>query len=87
MDLAEAFEYIRKDSPRDAEAWLARIEDSLHRLSRFPRSGSAPKDPRLAAKGYRMVVVGEYLAFYVVRQGTLQVRRLIHGKRRYSFLL
>jgi hypothetical protein len=36
--------------------------------------------------GYRMLVVDKYLVFYVVKK-IIQIRRVIHGARRYSFLL
>lgn len=85
-DLLEAFEYVRKDSPAAAAAWLQRVDEALGRLASFPRSGVVPKDSRLAARGYRMVVVGEHLAFYVVRPRTVEVRRVVHGRRRYEFL-
>ncbi len=87
MDLIEAFKYIERDSPSSAESWIARIDRALGRLSSFPKSGAVPKDERLAALGYRMIVVGEYLAFYVLRRNRVEVRRVLQGKRRYSFLL
>jgi hypothetical protein len=37
--------------------------------------------------GYRMLVVDKYLVFYVVKKKIIQIRRVIHGARRYSFLL
>lgn len=86
-DLLEAFEYVCKDSPAAAAAWLQRIDKTLGRLASFPHSGAVPKDRRLAARGYRMVVVDEHLAFYVVRSRTVEVRRVVHGRRRYEFLL
>jgi toxin ParE1/3/4 len=85
-DLLESLEYIRKDSPASAEAWLERIDKTLSRLGSCPLSGSVPKDRRLARLGYRMVVIGERLAFYVVRPRSVEIRRVVHGKRRYSFL-
>ncbi len=85
-DLLEAFEYVRKDSPAAAAAWLQRIDKVLGRLASFPRSGSVPRDPRLAARGYRIVVAGEHLAFYIVRSESVEVRRVVHGRRRYEFL-
>ncbi|HEX4046194.1 MAG TPA: type II toxin-antitoxin system RelE/ParE family toxin [Elusimicrobiota bacterium] len=86
-DMLEAFEYVRKDSPAAAAEWLRRIDAALGRLSSFPFSGSVPKDRRLAARGYRMVVIDEHLAFYIVRPRAVEVRRVLHGKRRYEFLL
>jgi hypothetical protein len=31
--------------------------------------------------------VGEYVVFYVVLGDVVEIRRIIHGKRRYSFLI
>jgi plasmid stabilization system protein ParE len=84
-DLLEAFDYVRKDSPAAAAAWLERIDRSLGRLASFPRSGFVPKDRRLAARGYRIVVIDQHLAFYVVRP-RMEIRRVVHGRRRYAFL-
>jgi plasmid stabilization system protein ParE len=86
LDLLEGLEYVRKDNPSSASAWLDRIDKSLSRLGSFPLSGSVPKDRRLARLGYRMVVIGEHLAFYVARPRSVEIRRVVHGKRRYSFL-
>lgn len=85
-DLLEISAYIRRDSPSEAEAWLERVDRSLARLGAYPRSGVVAKDRRLAALGYRMLVIGDYLAFYVIRRDAVQIRRVLHGKRRYSFL-
>jgi toxin ParE1/3/4 len=85
-DLLESLKYIQKDSPASAQPWLARIDNTLSRLGSFPFSGAIPKDVRLARLGYRMVAIGEHLAFYVVRTKSVEVRRVVHGKRRYAFL-
>jgi plasmid stabilization system protein ParE len=37
--------------------------------------------------GYRMLVIGNYLAFYVIRGNIIEIRRVIHGSRKYSFLM
>lgn len=50
-------------------------------------SGAIPKDERLARLGYRMLVVGEYPAFYLIRRNRAEIRRILHGRQRYSFLL
>lgn len=86
-DLLDAYAYLRRDSPQAAQDWLTLVDTTLARLSAFPESGVRPKDERLAAKGYRVVVLGEHLAFYVVTPRAVQVRRVLHGKRRYEFLL
>ena len=87
QDLSNIFDYIYRDSPERATGFLDEIDKKLGRLARFPTSGSIPKDNRLRALGYRVVVIGEYLAFYRIQKTTVQIRRVIHGKRRYAFLL
>lgn len=86
QDLLDIRDYITKDAPARALAWVDRIDKALRRLAEYPESGTVPKDERLAAKGYRIVVIGEYLAFYLERRGRIEIRRVIHGKRRYGFI-
>lgn len=85
-DLIEAARYIARDSPVEARKWLEHVDESLGRLGSFPRSGSPVQEPRLALLGYRVVVLGEYLAFYLLRRGRVEVRRVLHGRRRFAFL-
>lgn len=65
--------------------------DSLNRrvmrLVDFPLLGVVPKDTRLQKKGYRVLVVDDYLMFYVLKGRTVRIRRVIHGARQYKFLL
>lgn len=86
-DLTEILRYIQRDNPSSAEKFIDSIDRSLKRLASFPNSGVVPKDDRLASLGYRLAVIGEYLAFYVIHSGRVEIRRVLHGRRRYSFLL
>ena len=76
-DLIDIFEYIKKDNSAAAFSQLALT----------PLLGAIPKDERLKRLGYRMLIVDKYLVFYVVKNKAVQIRRIIHGARRYSFLL
>lgn len=75
------------DSPRRAEQLLGKLNRQISRLAQFPSLGHAPKDQRLKNRGYRVLVVEDYLVFYVRKEKTVQIRRVIHGARRYAFLL
>ena len=86
-DLLDILDYIARDNPDAARAFVDRVEHTIGRLAFFPRSGRQPLDARLRRLGYRVLVVGDYLAFYVVSGRTVQIRRVIHGARRYEFLL
>ena len=41
----------------------------------------------LAAKGYRHLIVENYLVFYVVARDTVQIRRILYAKRNYRSIL
>ena len=87
-DLYGIFDYISQDNPSAAASLLEKIDSSISLLASHPYMGVVPKDVRLKEKGYRMLVVDKYLVFYVVKDKgkTVQVRRIIHGARKYNFL-
>jgi addiction module RelE/StbE family toxin len=87
QDLLDIFEYISRDNPEAAEALLAQFDRTLANLTAHPLIGAIPKDKRLQRLGYRMVVIGNYLAFYVVKKDVVQIRRVIHSSRNYQRLL
>lgn len=86
-DLEEILDFVRRDSIERAAKLLGKLDTEIARLARFPRLGVVPKDPRLARKGYRVLVIANYLVFYVADKGSIRIRRVIHGARRYQFLL
>jgi len=45
------------------------------------------KDTQLRLKGYRGLVVDNYIVFYVVKNNIVQIRRIIYRKRYYEWLL
>jgi toxin ParE1/3/4 len=85
-DLYGIFDYISQDNPSSAIALLDKIDNSISLLADNPYLGVIPKDTRLRNKGYRMLIVDKYLVFYVVKSKIIQIRRVIHGARGYTFL-
>lgn len=86
-DLTEIIEYIQNDNPSAALNLLDQIDETVSKLEDFPLMGQVPKDRRLEYLGYRMLIVDNYLIFYVVKDNYVEIRRILHGKRKYSFLL
>jgi len=88
-DLNEIIEYIQADDPNTALELLNKIDESISQLSTFPYRGTTPDDENLQSKNYRMLVVKAYLVFYIVNEDEkeVEIRRIIHGKRKYDFLL
>lgn len=83
----DAFSYICEDDPEAAATFVDSVDEAVSRLARFPNSGTAPFDPHLRRQGYRVLVVGSFLVFYLIRDRSVLVVRVLHGKRQYAFLL
>jgi toxin ParE1/3/4 len=86
-DLEDIFDYLVRDNPSAAASMLEKFDDVISRLADNPHLGVAPRDDRLRKLGYRMLIIGDYLVFYVAKSETVQIRRIIHGARNYRFLL
>ena len=63
------------------------LVEEIASLSKMPEQCPRPKDLALAAKGYRYLIVKNYLVFYVVVGDTVQIRRILYARRDYSALL
>lgn len=86
-DLIEIIEYVRLDDPVNALNLLSRFDEAISKLALFPFLGSIPKDLNLAQMSYRCLVVESFLVFYVVIDDTVEIRRILSGKRKYDALL
>jgi toxin ParE1/3/4 len=86
-DLTEIIEYVQLDSPQSALNLLDEIDNTISKLEDFPNIGKIPKDARLQYLNYRILIVSSYLVFYVVKDNIVEIRRILHGKRKYDFLL
>ena len=86
-DMVDIFKYIMKDNPLAAASQLDKFDRSISHLELNPFIGKIPNDDRLKKLGYRILIVEKYLVFYVAKNKTVQIRRIIHGARRYDFLI
>lgn len=70
-------------------ALLDKLETGFRRLSEFPESGSPPRYAALRARGYRVLIVEKYLAFYKVDKEakTVTVHAVVDGRRDYLNLV
>lgn len=87
QDLQDLAAFIAADNLPAAIALADRIENDLQRLARYPYLGKVPNDERLAALGYRVLVIENYLVFYKVKGRTVLVYRILHGMRDLPSLL
>lgn len=86
QDLSAAFDYILQDKPAAAQKFLQQIDARIQNLTTHPQIGIRPKDLYLKSKGYRILIVNNYLVFYIIKTKTIEIRRVLHGKRKYQFL-
>jgi toxin ParE1/3/4 len=87
QDLIDIRNYINQDNPVAALKLINDFDEAIAKLEDFPLLGVTPKDLRLKSLNYRMLVVDSYLVFYVFKDEMVEIRRIIHGKRKYPFLL
>ena len=87
QDLRSIIDYLNTLSPSTALRYYDLLIEEIESLSQMPHRCPRPKDLALAAKGYRILRVKNYLVFYVVSSDTVQVRRILYGRRDYSSLL
>lgn len=86
-DLQEIIDYINEQTFINGYMIYDEITEKIASLSELPLRHPLIKNSILRLKGYRMLVAGSYLVFYVVIGDVVQIRRILHGKRQYDFLL
>lgn len=87
QDLIEIVQYIMIDNPDAALSMASKFNSAISVLELFPLSGIVSKDIRLQSLNYRMLMIDNYLVFYVFNNEFVEIRRILHGKRKYNFLL
>ena len=79
--------YIAAESgnPDVALRFVDRLEEAASRLADTPRLAPPARWGTLAKRGYRALVVGEYLVLYQVNDERKQVvvHAVLHGRREY----
>ena len=87
QDLLDIISYLNTLSPDTALKYYDLLIEEISSLSELPERYPHPKDLALKAKGYRYLLVKNYLVFYVVSGKTVQLRRILYARRDYSSLL
>ena len=86
-DLNKIVDYLLEHSIDAANAFIDELEGLEERLAMFPKSATPIRNKRLQSRGYRIAIIGDYLLFYILRNESVYVMRIIHGKRNYLSLL
>ena len=89
LDAIYGYIFTTLSATMAANDLFEQIEKATMRLTVFPFSGSYVLEEPLRAKGYRKVVVDNYLIFYVVDEAEKQVviMRVLFGASKYQNIL
>jgi len=90
-DLEQIYSYISKKllAETAADNLLEKIESSIMRLKKFPYSGSLVSDEPLRKRGYRKLIIDNYIVFYLVNEMDKQavIMRILYGAQNYQNIL
>ncbi len=86
-DLTEIIDYIKGDRPSAAVSLLERFQKNFDSLKENPLIGKVVKEERLSFSGYRYLIIGSYLVFYIVEESVVEIHRIIHSARDYVRIL
>ena len=89
IDLEHIGDYIEQElmSPIAAHNTISKIQDSIDNLSVFPLMGTHLSSIADIDSDYRVLVCGNYLAFYRYVEPYVYIDRIIFGKRDYIAVL
>jgi len=90
-DLKELVGYIRNElrEPQTALKWYRKIKAEISMLDEMPTRIGLVQDDVLAEQGFRMLIVGNYLIFFIVSENPKQVNiaRILHSRRDWIRML
>jgi toxin ParE1/3/4 len=90
-DLDEIYGYITKTllAEKAAADLMAKFEASILRLKDYPYSCSFVVDEPLKSRGYRKLIVDNYIAFYLVNEieHRVVIMRILFGASNYQLIL
>lgn len=87
QDLREIVDYLNTLSPQGAIKYYDLIVEKIGSLAEMPERCPLLRDTQLRLRGYRMLIVEKYMVFFVVKGDTVQIRRILYGRRQYDWML
>jgi addiction module RelE/StbE family toxin len=82
-DLFDIVTYISKTlhAPKAAESFMAELDKLVEQLRSFPYSHELYQDVGNLQYEVRRAVVKNYIVFYVVADKTVEIHRILYGRR------
>jgi len=86
-DLRNIVEYLNTLSPQAALKYYDLLVDKTNGLSELPERHPLARDEQLRLRGYRLLLVNNYIVFYVINNKIVEIRRILYARRHYRELL
>lgn len=80
-DLTAIVDWIAKDNPARALNFVEALAKRIGHLESHPLMGRIPRHEKLKRLGYRVLILEDYLVFYVVQNKKTEIHRVLHGSR------
>ena len=85
-DISRAYEWLKAERPRYAEAWLDEIRERILGLETLPESHAPAPESAAFDSVVRQVLFGRgirWRIFFTVEGSTVQIVHVRHGRRDY----
>ena len=86
-DLIAILDWIAKNSPNRAISFVGMLDKRIGALATHPQMGRVPRNEKLRKIGYHLLIVEDYLVFYIIRGQTVEIHRVLHGSRHLEEIL
>lgn len=86
-DLLEVVDYLNTLSSDAAIKYYDLLVEQIAGLAELPERCPLVKDAHLRLRGYRTLLVKNYIVFYVVNENLVEIRRILYNRRQYEGLL
>ena len=88
-DLEAALDYIEfdLDSPQASKRFYQTILDAVRRFSDIPTAGIVLRNSQGLETGFRYMIAGNWMVFFVIQYDGVLVVRILYGKSDYMQIL
>ena len=91
QDLAEIKQFISEElyAPQSAKDLMPAFKKAFEGACRFPQSIPPVTDPKLCGKGYRKIIIKNYIAFVLLdhEKESVDIMRVVYYSRNYQKML
>jgi len=87
IDILDMVEHMNTLPPELAQQRYDQFVEQIETLKDSPERYPLAKDAQLRLRGYRTYQIGDYTLLFVIKGGTVEIRRVLFSKLHYERLL